>query len=301
MAINVETLAAAMAYTKKSIEGGGAVAGKNCTIESIVPIIGGNRVTFKWYLDDGEEQTGTMDVMDGINGTDGKDGTDGVDGIGITSVSITDANHLIVTYTDGSSIDAGLINVLLDVDSELPDVSENPVQNKVVKSAIDAKANKDGAEVKTAVDEFETYNGGILSSLKVALSPNQDLHGYSEPWVGGASKNKIGASGGWNGSGVLEPSARAIRSEQIAVNEGDKFIASKAETFNATYANLQALEFDSSKAFIRQTSILAYSALNGTAFTVPSGTAYVAFSVYFNSTDEANIDAKKYKLKKATT
>jgi len=46
-------------------------------------------------------------------------------------------------------------------------------------------------DIQTAVDEFETYNGGLLSSLKVSLSPNQDLHGYSEPWVGGASKQLI--------------------------------------------------------------------------------------------------------------
>ena len=46
-------------------------------------------------------------------------------------------------------------------------------------------------DIQTAVDEFETYNGGLLSSLKVALSPNQDLHGYAKPWVGGAGKNLL--------------------------------------------------------------------------------------------------------------
>jgi len=46
-------------------------------------------------------------------------------------------------------------------------------------------------DIQTAVDEFETYNGGLLSSCKVALSPNQDLHGYDHPWVGGAGKNKL--------------------------------------------------------------------------------------------------------------
>ena len=65
-------------------------------------------------------------------------------------------------------------------------------------------------DIQTAVDEFETYNGGILSSLKVALSPNQDLHGYPNPWVGGAGKNKvpltlnnlkaINTSGTWSGN-----------------------------------------------------------------------------------------------------
>lgn len=46
-------------------------------------------------------------------------------------------------------------------------------------------------EEQTATDEFTTINGGLLSSLKVALSPNQDLHGYENPWVGGASKQLI--------------------------------------------------------------------------------------------------------------
>ena len=46
-------------------------------------------------------------------------------------------------------------------------------------------------DIQTAVDEFSTYNGGLLSSLKVSLSPNQDLHGYDSPWVGGSRKNKL--------------------------------------------------------------------------------------------------------------
>lgn len=46
-------------------------------------------------------------------------------------------------------------------------------------------------DIQTAVDEFETYNGGLLSECKVTLEPIQDLHGYPNPWVGGASKNII--------------------------------------------------------------------------------------------------------------
>ena len=65
-------------------------------------------------------------------------------------------------------------------------------------------------DIQTAVDEFSTYNGGILDSLKVALSPNQNLHGFLEPWVGGSKKNKLpliladikanNTSGTWNGN-----------------------------------------------------------------------------------------------------
>ena len=52
-------------YTEETVLGGGAVVGKNVTISSIVPIDGGNRVTFSYTLDDGTVKTSTMDVMNG--------------------------------------------------------------------------------------------------------------------------------------------------------------------------------------------------------------------------------------------
>ena len=58
-------LAAAKKYTEETVIGGGALKGKNCVVDSISSITGGNRVTFGWTLDDGTEQSGTMDVMDG--------------------------------------------------------------------------------------------------------------------------------------------------------------------------------------------------------------------------------------------
>lgn len=88
-------------YADKLFAGGGAAKGKNCTIQSIEEIEGGNRVTFQWTLDDGTVQTDTLDVMNGApgeqgpkgdkgdqgeagpagaNGQDGRDGVDGQDG-----------------------------------------------------------------------------------------------------------------------------------------------------------------------------------------------------------------------------
>lgn len=64
----------------------------------------------------------------------------------------------------------------------------------VVNSENVAEIDIPTTDIQTAVDEFETYNGGLLSECKVALSPNQDLHGYSEPWVGGAGKNKLNST-----------------------------------------------------------------------------------------------------------
>lgn len=62
---DLEILGMAYGYTDETVLGGGAIKGKNCTIKSITPITGGNRVTFEWTLDDGTVETQTMDVMDG--------------------------------------------------------------------------------------------------------------------------------------------------------------------------------------------------------------------------------------------
>lgn len=94
-----EILAASFAYTRSTVEGAGAIKGKNCQIQSIDPITGGVRIAFVWYLDDGTVQTDTADVM---NGADGK---------GIKSVAIDSNEHLIITYTDNTTSDAGKIEV----------------------------------------------------------------------------------------------------------------------------------------------------------------------------------------------
>jgi hypothetical protein len=49
------------------------------------------------------------DGANGSNGADGKDGVDGASGRGVLTVTINSASHLIVTYTDGTSDDVGLL------------------------------------------------------------------------------------------------------------------------------------------------------------------------------------------------
>ena len=94
-AIDNKTFAAARKYTDDTVIGGGALKGKNCTIEQIEEIDGGHRVNFKWTLDDGSIRTGQMNVMDGG------------DGVSIVNAEITANNKLIVTLSDGREIDAG--------------------------------------------------------------------------------------------------------------------------------------------------------------------------------------------------
>ena len=103
--LNVVTYAAAKSYTDQTVVGGGALKGKNCTVDSISDITGGHRVTFKWTLDNGTVQTGTMDVMDGADGQDGAPGQDGRDGLTpvITVDEITGGHR--ITITVGSDTD----------------------------------------------------------------------------------------------------------------------------------------------------------------------------------------------------
>ena len=114
--MDIVTLAAAKKYTDVTVVGGGAIKGKNCTIDSISAITGGNRVTFKWTLDNGTEQTGTMDVMNGAKGDKGDKGNkgdtgatgaNGEDGVSITEAEIDEFGHLIITFSDGEVDDLG--------------------------------------------------------------------------------------------------------------------------------------------------------------------------------------------------
>lgn len=126
MGLSVVTYALCKKYVDESLQGGGALKGKNCTIDDISTITGGHRVTFKWTLDDGTVQTGYMDVMDGVDGVDGTPGQDGAPGQegpqgeqgpagnGINSMEVRSINgmsHLILTYTNAPSVevDCGII------------------------------------------------------------------------------------------------------------------------------------------------------------------------------------------------
>lgn len=77
------------------------------------------------------------------------------------------------------------------------DNTESGLTSDDVQGAIDELSERPtlpSVDIQTAVDEFSTYNGGLLSSLKVSLEPIQDLHGYDSPWVGGAKKNKLNST-----------------------------------------------------------------------------------------------------------
>lgn len=96
-----EAFLLARAYTNKAIEGGGALKGAACQIQSITAITGGHRITFAWEDNEGNVETDTMDVMDGANGTAG---------VGISTIAYKEedaqGNYVYtITLTSGSTYD----------------------------------------------------------------------------------------------------------------------------------------------------------------------------------------------------
>lgn len=99
MGLNVTSYVLSKGYTKQSLVGSGAIVGKNVQVAKIEPIIGGNRVTFSYTLDDGTSKISSMEVMNGEQGTS------------IVGANIIDDNVLILELSDGQTITAGQITV----------------------------------------------------------------------------------------------------------------------------------------------------------------------------------------------
>lgn len=104
--MDFDTLALANKYTEETVIGGGAIKGKNCTIEATETIENGTRIHFLWTLDDGTQKRTYIDVINGAQGVQGEPGTPG---LGVKSVDINAQNHLIITYDDDTTHDAGYI------------------------------------------------------------------------------------------------------------------------------------------------------------------------------------------------
>jgi hypothetical protein len=105
MAFDVVTYAKSKNYTDETVLGGGAIKGKNLVVTSIEAITDGVRINVQWTLDDGTVLTDYVDLFDGK------------DGKGIKSVAINSEEHLIITYDDDTTTDAGKIEIQSAVDS----------------------------------------------------------------------------------------------------------------------------------------------------------------------------------------
>ena len=126
-----EVYALLLGYINSTLQGGGALKGKNLVVTSIEDITGGKRINVQWTLDNGTVQTDHVDLVNGADGngiksitktgtsgkvdtytitfdddttetftvTNGNDGQDGEDGNGIKSIEKTSTSGLVDTYT----------------------------------------------------------------------------------------------------------------------------------------------------------------------------------------------------------
>ena len=163
MEVDVVTLALAKGYTDETVAGGGAIKGKNCTVDSITDITGGQRVTFKWTLDNGTVQTGTMDVMNGAKGDTGTS---------ITSIT-GDGNFLVITLSDGTTARVEIPTVEANALDDLSDVELSGVEDGQVLK-YDATAQKwvngesSGDSALTADVTANMTVGAIASGTTIA-------------------------------------------------------------------------------------------------------------------------------------
>ena len=225
MALDIIAIAIAKKYVDESLEGVGAIAGKPCQIQKKEAITGGTRVTFLWVDNSDVEHTTTMDVMNGVDGQDGQDGQDGEDGKGIKSVAVNAESHLIITYTDDTTSDAGAIEVHAAVDSvngktgevtlDASDVGALPDDTPLFSGDFDDLSNKPTLGSAAALDVPESGNAsssevvkGNDTRLTDARTPTSHTHTVSEisdfPTLGTAAGLDVPVSGNASTSEVVK-------------------------------------------------------------------------------------------------
>ena len=108
--MDIVTLALAKAFTEKTVDGLGALKGANAVITSITKENGISTVTFEWTGTSGIKETDSIQV---------KDGEKGDTGLSVKSLSIDENEHLIITYSDNSTEDAGAMpRIELEISEE---------------------------------------------------------------------------------------------------------------------------------------------------------------------------------------
>lgn len=154
-------------YTNDAIEGtSGPLAGKPCEVESVEEIEGGTRVTLAWYHDDESvARTESFDILNGIDGEDGAKGDTGAQGPkgdkGDMGVSVPSGGTTGQHLRKKSNTDYDF--EWESIDGALSNVSTGPVQNKVIKEALDTKANASLIGEPSGIAELDE-NGKVPAS-----------------------------------------------------------------------------------------------------------------------------------------
>ena len=154
--MDIVTLALAKAFTKKTVDGLGALKGANAVITSITKENGISTVTFEWTGTSGTKETDSIQV---------KDGEKGDTGLSVKSLSIDENEHLIITYSDNSTEDAG---VMPKIELEISTEGRNALIQK-----------EDGLYVAEGAVVISPDENNALESRENGLyTENKDLSNY---------------------------------------------------------------------------------------------------------------------------
>ena len=111
---------------------------------------------------------------------------------------------------------------------------------------------KSVANLPQAIASFSDGEDMVMPSLKVAIEPQQDLHGYDSPWVGGAGKNKFGGeftlSGMSNNNGTFTNSqtdTRTYFSFAVQALNGNTIVGNTSRAVGSTGRTFLAITISS--------------------------------------------------------
>ena len=195
--MDVISYALSKKYVDDTVVGMGSLKGSNCYISSIVDNLDGTHdITFSWKDTSDVTHTSVLTVADGETPTMGvttitnghrvtftttnpsqsitfdvTNGTQGAQGISVTSANVDSNNMLTFTLSSGITISAGQIIAVVSVDNALSTTSSNPVENKVITTALNNKVDKiSGKGLST--EDYTTTEKNKLSNIEDGAEVN---------------------------------------------------------------------------------------------------------------------------------
>lgn len=146
-------------YVNDTLQGAGAIVGKNIQVSKIEPIKGGNRVTFTYTLDNGKQQNSYLEVMNGEQG------------VSVVSANIDETSVLSFMLSNGEKITAGKItidacnvnfeNYYTKEQTDKKFVQLMELDNLILKKIEDTFEIATQDEIKNIFVRGEKYNGKI--------------------------------------------------------------------------------------------------------------------------------------------
>jgi hypothetical protein len=152
--MDIITYSLSKKYIEDSLKGVGALKGKNCTISSIEPVEGGNKITFSWTLDDGTQKTESLIVMNGK------------DGSGNDSYTKEEIDEKI-----SKAIEDAIIG---DIDLSDYDTSEE-VDEKISNSIVVPMYDEEDESIKFVGGSVPTPGGGNNTSGGTSIKPSATI------------------------------------------------------------------------------------------------------------------------------